>query len=280
MFWKYFIVVFLIVASFVSSCRSEGEKEETLSREKMVEVLYDYQVATALGNQSLDSEEQKEALKLKMSVFAKHHITQQDFDRSLAFYSRNSDEMKAIYREMQKKYNIQGTLIENEQKRSDRGGEYDTIMVWNKRFITLNAQLNNRLAISVVPGVKLLEGDELVFRFGLSWQYRQGMAQAEALFMLELEGDSTLAATSPLYSYMTSQELRLRVGERKIKRIGMQVLQKTKWEKDLQLLFLRDIELFNIIPKHREQPEKRIEQASDSIDNAQDTILNGKLSSP
>lgn len=250
----YFSLLLTFLLYHVISCQIDGEPKNILSQEKMVEVLYDYQVASALGQQAVSQKEQEEALRFKLSVFAKHRITQSDFDNSLAYYSRNSDEMKNVYREMQKRYNVQGTLLEENNSKPSEGA-YDTLIIWNRKLAVLNEQLDNRFSTVVSPGNKLRRGGDLALRFGLAWQYAQGVSQATALLVVELNNDSVLQTTSDLYSYMNAQELRLRIDSlSQVKRVLLQVYQKSKWDKGLQTIFLRNIELINIVPKQQTSP--------------------------
>lgn len=265
--WALFFTFLL----FLSACQSEMEQEQVLSRDKMVEVLYDYQVATALATQSSSLEGQKEGLRLKLSVFVKHHITQEEFDRSLAFYSRNSDEMKEVYREMQRRYNVQGSFLEEQGMKDNKAALYDTLTIWNKRFATLNAIGHNRLSTSITPGNKLKQEDELVFRFGVSWQYRQGMTQAHTLLSVELDNDSVLTTSGSLYSYMNTQELRIKLNSStQVKRVTMQVYQMAKWGTDMQLLFLRNIQLLRIRAKRT--PEETNSPSTDGLTPSGDTL--------
>lgn len=267
------MLLFLLGGFLCFACRSDWEKEGVVSKEKMVEVLYDYQLATALSEQAISQEEQKEGLRLKLSVFAKHQISQAIFDKSLAHYSRNSDDMKEIYREMQKRYNLQGQLIEEEKKKAKSVGEYDTIMLWQKRGVSLNASFNNQFALSLpAVGKSLRQGDELLLRFKVDWLYRQGNAEAHALLALELDNDSVLKTSLPLYGYMSHQELRLKCStERKVKRTTLQVYQKAKWSETTQLLFLSHLELMNIRPKKKAEVKPKQKAVTDSLSASSDS---------
>ncbi|WP_165023367.1 DUF4296 domain-containing protein [Dysgonomonas sp. ZJ279] len=83
-----FICTVLICLTVVASC--SRKPSNVLDEEKMVDVLYDVQMAQAIYNsydQNLNTLEKKDAL--IAGVLEKHNITKADLDSSLVWYSDN-----------------------------------------------------------------------------------------------------------------------------------------------------------------------------------------------
>jgi len=81
-----YLLSFFVLIIVVSACK----KNDVLSRDKMVEVLRDIQLAEAVASTRHDDfrlKEQKEAL--MQGVLKKHNITQAQLDSSLVWYSDN-----------------------------------------------------------------------------------------------------------------------------------------------------------------------------------------------
>lgn len=81
-----YLLSFIVLIAISSSCK----KNDVLSRDKMVEVLRDIQLAEAVASTQYNDfklKEQKEAL--TRGVLQKHNITQAQLDSSLVWYSDN-----------------------------------------------------------------------------------------------------------------------------------------------------------------------------------------------
>lgn len=84
----FFILPVLLILLTVSSC--SNRPGYVISRGKMVDVLYDIQLAQAVYNEyntKIDTKEKKEAL--INDVLIKHNITQAELDSSILWYSDN-----------------------------------------------------------------------------------------------------------------------------------------------------------------------------------------------
>lgn len=85
----YYLLSFLIGSTSIVSC---GGNKDALSRDKMVEILHDIQLAEAIYQtkyNDFNSKEQKDAL--IQGILDKHGITQAELDSSLVWYADNAE---------------------------------------------------------------------------------------------------------------------------------------------------------------------------------------------
>lgn len=85
----YYLLSFIIGSTGITSCSGDRDR---LSRDKMVEVLHDIQLAEAVYQSRFNDfrdKEQKDAL--IQGVLEKHGITQAELDSSLVWYADNAE---------------------------------------------------------------------------------------------------------------------------------------------------------------------------------------------
>ncbi len=106
------IVILLLLGSiFFSSCK-KGIPSEVIQPSQMEDILYDYHLAQAMGNDFNGEERYKREL-LMQYVFEKHGVTKEQFDSSLVWYTRNTEELSKIYDNVSERFtNMNRALIE------------------------------------------------------------------------------------------------------------------------------------------------------------------------
>jgi len=80
----------------------EDKPDGLLSKGEMEDVLYDYHIAQYMAA-SLPFEERYKSYLYVDAVFEKHGITEAQFDSSLVYYNRHTDEIRDIYQHVQRK---------------------------------------------------------------------------------------------------------------------------------------------------------------------------------
>lgn len=111
-----FFVLLLIV-----SC--SGRPRYVLSKDKMVEVLYDLQIANVIDETTtLAPEYRKSDYKERIiaGVLVKHDVTQAQLDSSIAWYSDNMEEYKKINDSLTARYNRSLDILRGEEQAMDR----------------------------------------------------------------------------------------------------------------------------------------------------------------
>ena len=84
--------------------------EDIIQPQAMENLLYDYHLATTMSADLPYDENYKKQAYLAY-VFQKHGVTEAEFDSSMVWYSRHSDEMNTIYQNLQKRMETTAELL-------------------------------------------------------------------------------------------------------------------------------------------------------------------------
>ena len=163
----------------------------------MEELLYDYHLALTMGNDLSYSDRYKRE-SYKNYVFNKHGVTEAEFDSSMVWYTRNSKVLTDIYKNLQKRYEM-----EEEQMRSElnkRSGQIsvslsgDSVDVWSDRdlYWLTSSPLTNRLMFDLKADTTFHKKDILVFVADYNFlSYQKNDAKAVVSMNVEFKNDST-----------------------------------------------------------------------------------------
>ena len=125
--WVFTLLLFTLLAC-------EQRPDGVLSKSEMTEVLYDYHLAQAMADwvrgDGTDSNQP-----LLDAVFAKHGITEEEFDSSLVWYNAHASDLKDIYDELQERFTLESQklqLVMGENQLAALATESgDTTNLWN-----------------------------------------------------------------------------------------------------------------------------------------------------
>ena len=208
------------------ACGPGNERKDVLPTERMADVLYDYQLAQTLSEQLADSVPTA-PIEYRLSVFKKYGITAQEFDHSLAYYSRHADEMKEVYARIQKKYGQDGGNGPAAGGSAAQSG--DSLLIWQAKQRVLTATL--------------------ALFFSADWLYMQGLKQAASVVSVRYANDSTETFANGIYSYQHDQELRMTLGgSAPVREIEVQLMQNVGWQSYPQVLTLSNLRLVAVRP--------------------------------
>lgn len=94
--------VWLLGAVFMVGCGKQVP-ENIIQPDRMENILYDYHLSISMGNNlSYSDNYQKEAY--KNYVFEKHHITEAEFDSSMVWYTRHTEELASLYKKLGERF--------------------------------------------------------------------------------------------------------------------------------------------------------------------------------
>ena len=89
----FLFIAALVVATLITGCNRESH---ILSSGEMEDILYDYHLADAMAQQA-EGGYVKNAVAYRAAVLKKYDITQSEFDSSMVYYMRHTDELHTIY---------------------------------------------------------------------------------------------------------------------------------------------------------------------------------------
>lgn len=198
---KYTWFFALAILLFLSGCKVQRPKG-ILPEGKMEEILYDYHIAKAMGENLASSDNYKRALYAEY-VFQKHGTTEAAFDSSLVWYTRNTEVLSKMYDRVNKRLTAQQDIInnlvairDNKPKTSLPG---DSIDVWlSKRLYYLTGYpLNNRMTFSLPSDTNFKERDSISWsvRYRFMDEERDTLASAIMALQVVYSNDSILSRT-------------------------------------------------------------------------------------
>lgn len=189
--------ILIACLALLSSCGKEIP-DEIIQPSKMEKVLYDYHLTLGMSENSKNTE--KEAR--KKYVFQKHGITAADFDSSMVWYTRESQELMGIYENLNKRFkreyeHVERLLESREEINTRSFASGDTVNIWMKEDILwfTKAPLNNKLTFEIKADTTFHQRD--AFDWNMDWYF---MAEGEAIMGLNViyDNDSVIGMTKSI----------------------------------------------------------------------------------
>ena len=198
---------FLCLLSLWLTACSEKRPDTILSDDRMADVLYDYHIAKAMGDELPYNEAYKRVLYVE-SVYKKHGITKADFDSSMVWFTRHPEALCDVYSIINLRMNSEKKMLdelvalrENKPKATLPG---DSINIWSgkRSYMLTGMPLDNKLTFVIPSDTNFRERDTL--RWNISYRYSRHLpdslyAPTMALQLL-FENDSVLTASECLDS--------------------------------------------------------------------------------
>lgn len=243
---RLFFPLLITSALLCSACGAGSEKADVLPVDEMADVLYDYQLAQTLGANIADSLPAA-VVEYRLAVFRKYGIDARKFDHSLAYYSRNAEEMKKVYARIDAKY---ARVSDGATSGAASGGSStDTLSLWQRPLLVLTAEAAPHAAFRVRPKGKIAARSTLSLFFAADWLYKQGLKQGTSLLRVHYANDSTETFVNGIYSYQRDQEVRATLGSSvPVREIEIKVMQNVGWQPSPQVLTLSGMRLVAVRP--------------------------------
>lgn len=249
-----FLILMPLALWLLTGCRERTPKDVTPER-AMEEVLYDYHLAQAMADtyEGPDSTSYRKRLYIS-AVFSKHHISQQQFDHSMEWYTRHSERLFTIYQRINKRFAENSSALGMGTSASPLSAFGDTANVWQGRqFQLLSSSGTNRFCFEQRADTSFHSGDRLTWHFTTQWIYKEGMKSAVALMYVRYDNDSIATATQFVYG-SGHQQVSLTLGPRPVRTIAGFIYQNAPWSQRPKLLLLSQMSLIRYRSKEEPQP--------------------------
>lgn len=169
-----YLSFFLVLA--LLSCEVKMP-DDIIAPDKMEKLLYDYHLVQSMSSEYA-SDEYKEKLYFKY-VFAKHNVTEAEFDSSLVWYNRYPKHMFRIYQNLEQRLEGEVEMMSNTKGVLDEGVSLDvaylasdTAELWTSTpsKMLLSTPLQSTLTFDFETSDTLfVAGDSLSFSFDASF---------------------------------------------------------------------------------------------------------------
>lgn len=262
-----FLILMPLMLWLLTGCR-QRTPEDVMPEHVMEDVLYDYHLAQAMADADEGSDSASYRKRLYVAaVFSKHHISRQQFDHSMEWYTRHSERLFAIYQRIDKRFSESSSALGMGTSASPLSAIGDTANVWQGRqFQLLSSSGANRFCFEQRADTSFHSGDRIAWHFTTQWVYKEGMKSAVALMYVRYDNDSIATATQFVYG-SGHQQVSLIVGPRPVRAVGGFIYQNAPWSQRPKLLLLSQISLI----RYRSKPVPTTE--ADSLEAAPDHTL-------
>lgn len=143
----------LLSAALLVGCGKQIPTE-VIQPDRMENILYDYHLSISMSNNlSYSDNYQKEAY--KNYVFQKHRVTEAEFDSSMVWYTRHTQELAAIYKRLGERFRNEKkqmqTLLAQRENKPAVSQPGDTVDVWYDRTVywLTDAPLTNKVTFEI-----------------------------------------------------------------------------------------------------------------------------------
>lgn len=245
--WMFGLVLALLAVGCKPSLPSG-----IISRGQMEDILYDYHISQSMAGRVADQGVSQRVY--EDAVLQKYGVSKDEFDRSLAYYMRHTEELEKLYENVENRLKNEaqalGSSAADAGQFGSMGVQGDTANVWNEaRSLVLLPQAPfNQYSFVIKTDTAFHAGDALMLSFDSNFIYQDGTRNACVFMAIRLGNDSIVSNFVQL-SMPGHQSLCVQDYDRKgIKEIrGYIVLSKSQSELEsqttLQLMFINNIQL-------------------------------------
>ena len=238
-----FFLTFFILGIFWAC---QGDRPDgVLSKSDMRRLLYDYHLAQGLGSMEYgDSADYKRQLYIA-SVFKKHGITAEDFEKNLRYYATQMDEFYEIYKDLSNDFGENGDMGDIQSLPQQDNSifvpvKFDGEMTNN---LVLTSHGLNRAHAEILCDSTFQECDEIELQMRARALYPEGEKSSTLIMTLHYEGDSTQVVNAT-FSGFGLQSVKTQTSDKlKLKNIHILLLQNASWLPKNSVLAFDDIRM-------------------------------------
>lgn len=273
-------VLSVLMAFMVMGCKP-SLPSGIISRGEMEDILYDYHISQSMANQVADQGVSQRVY--EDAVLQKYGVSKDEFDRSLAYYMRHTEELEKLYENIETRLKNEAQALGSSTADAGQFGamgvQGDTANVWTeaRSMVLLPQAPFNQSSFVIKADTAFHAGDSLMLSFDCNFIYQDGTRNACVFMSIRLGNDSIVSNFVQL-SMPGHQNLRVQDYDRKgIKEIrGYIVLSKSQSELEsqttLQLMFVSNIQLIRMHSTDQPTP------AGATVDTIQTAPVTGDTS--
>ncbi|WP_455665550.1 DUF4296 domain-containing protein [Phocaeicola sp.] len=191
----------LLCAAFMVGCGKQIPGD-IIQPDRMENILYDYHLSISMTNNlSYSDNYQKEAY--REYVFEKHHITEAEFDSSMVWYTRHTEDLAAIYKKLGERFRSEKKQVQNllaiRENKPATSLPGDTVDVWYDRKIywLTDAPLTNRVTFELPTDSNFKAKD--AFLWSAEYVFlSEGKQKATMGFNIMFENDSVVGSVKDI----------------------------------------------------------------------------------
>ena len=252
----FLFIAALLAATLMTSCDRDSH---ILSSGEMEDILYDYHLADAMAQQA-EGGYAKNAVAYRAAVLKKYDITQSEFDSSMVYYMRHTDELHTIYQHISDRMQDEANKV-GASSMTAGVASGDSANVWNgeKSLVLIPNEPYNLYSFNLQADTTFHKGDHLILNFKSDFIFQDGMRDGIVMLAVTLGNDSVASSVMHLSSSMATS---LQIADNDslgIKKIsGFFLLSKNSDANSssttLQLMTISQIQLIRVHPAKKSGP--------------------------
>ena len=174
------IIVGMLV--FLMAACKPGTPSKYIQPDDMEDILVDYHLARALGDDAMNNEGQGRYIQELYieAALQKHGVTKEEFDSSLVYYYTRADHFEDIYKRVAERLEEQALVMGASEseigKYASLDANGDTANVWSDRpnIMLMPVPPYNRRSFEVHVDTTFRQGDSFLFQFMSEYLYQDG----------------------------------------------------------------------------------------------------------
>ena len=267
---------------FLVACKP-SVPSEYLQPDEMTDILYDYHLASSMAE--LSANDSANTQQYRAAVLKKYEVTQQQFEASLAYYMRHTEQLKAIYEQLNERFTNEASAlgasgISGDNNQFSANG--DTANVWHgDAGYVLSLQKPFQLySFAQQADSSFHKGDVLMLNFDANFIFQDGNRDGVAMLSVQFANDSIASqvvhiTTDNHYSLMLRDDARL--GIKAVRGFLMLSQGQTEGESEttMKMMFITRISLLRMHTK-----AQTAAASADSIANRRDSVVPPPQSTP
>ena len=265
-----FPLTLIVLCMCLASCKP-GVPRDVIQPDKMEKILYDYHVAQGLSQEDFENRDYNDRL-YRLAVFKKHRITEAEFDSSLVYYMRHTEQLHAIYKKLSDRMNKEALALgasTSELNRYTLSNTGDTANIWTG---DINAMLipyapYNKISFVIPADTAFYKGDKFLMGLSAKFLYQEGSRDAVLSMAVRYNNDSISARTIHMSSnnnYTVEIDDRDTLGVKEIRGFILLTKDKNASATTLKLMLLDNIHLVRF---HKDMKNTNPEEVEDEDSN-------------
>lgn len=274
MYRVWYYLISLVAVLGIVACESQ-KPSYVLSNGDMEDVLYDIHRAHFSFERENDSRENgAQQYALFQNVLKKHDVTQAEWDSSIVYYCRHTDELEKIYLNINDRLTYEASVIG-----ASVGESNDTTDIWReeKNMLLTSIQPFTTQQWSIKTDTLLKAGEQLSLKFTALFARENARKNATCLIALRLGNDSIIKTQqmmnrTGIYDVNISDTEDLGIKEV----MGLFMMQRDlgystalRSSDKEQILSIRDICLVHKLPENKKNKNIEKQQTTETTDSTE-----------
>ena len=169
----------------------------------MEELLHDYHLASSMTNELPYSENYKKQAYLNY-VFKKHNVTEAQFDSSMVWYTRHTEELAKIYENLNKRFDRESKSVASQVAKRDNQTfvslSGDTVNIWQDRpvYWLTTSPITNKMTFDFKADTTFRPNDTFIWEADYNFLPAGAQAEVTVALSVSFANDSIQGTTQTM----------------------------------------------------------------------------------